>query len=163
MNLNELLAAELKRLEDSQTVKYETAVQSAQGGVVKVQGKEAVMLASNNYLGMSNHPVVCKAAIDGIKKYGYGLASVRFLTGTQTIHLELEKIISKFVQSEDTILALVKRFPNLTVLHVRYSTISSETLLEIAKYASNLKTFVFKGHELTGNVSQQLLSILTIV
>ena len=104
MNLNELLAAELKRLEDSQTMKYETALESAQSGVVKVRGKEVVMLASNNYLGMSNHPVVCKAAIDGIKKYGYGLASVRFLTGTQTIHLELENKISKFLKSEDTIL-----------------------------------------------------------
>jgi glycine C-acetyltransferase len=104
MNLNELLAAELKRLDESQTMKYENALQSAQGGLVKVQGKEAVMLASNNYLGMANHPVVCQAAIDGIKKYGYGLASVRFLTGTQTIHLELEKKISKFLKVEDTIL-----------------------------------------------------------
>jgi len=104
MNLNEILAAELKRLEESQTTKYETALQSAQGGIVKVRGKEVVMLASNNYLGMSNHPVVCKAAIDGIKKYGYGLASVRFLTGTQTIHLELENKISRFLKTESTIL-----------------------------------------------------------
>ncbi|RPI02991.1 MAG: glycine C-acetyltransferase [Ignavibacteriae bacterium] len=104
MNLNEMLAAELKRLEESQTMKYETALESAQGGVVTVRGKEVVMLASNNYLGMSNHPSVRKAAIEGIRKYGYGLASVRFLTGTQTIHLELERKISKFLKSEDTIL-----------------------------------------------------------
>jgi 7-keto-8-aminopelargonate synthetase and related enzymes len=104
MKLNVLLAAELKRLEDTKTFKYETALQSAQGGIVRVSGKELVMLASNNYLGMSNHPVVVKAAINGMKKYGYGLASVRFLTGTQTIHLELEKKISKFLKSEDTIL-----------------------------------------------------------
>jgi len=104
MNLNELLAAELKRLEESQTIKYETVLQSAQNGIVTVRGKQVVMLASNNYLGMSNHPAVCKAAIEGIKKYGYGLASVRFLTGTQTIHLELEKLISKFLKTEDTIL-----------------------------------------------------------
>jgi glycine C-acetyltransferase len=104
MKLNELLAAELKRLEDTKTFKYETTLQSAQGGIVRVSGKEVVMLASNNYLGMSNHPVIVKAAIDGMKKYGYGLASVRFLTGTQTIHLELEKKISKFLKSEDTIL-----------------------------------------------------------
>jgi glycine C-acetyltransferase len=104
MNVNDLLLAELQRLEESKTTKYETALQSAQGGIVKVKGKDVVMLASNNYLGMSNHPVVCKAAIDGIKKYGYGLASVRFLTGTQTIHLELEKKISKFLKIEDTIL-----------------------------------------------------------
>ena len=104
MKLNELLATELNRLKDTKTFKYETALQSAQGGIVRVNGKEVVMLASNNYLGMSNHPVVVKAAIDGMKKYGYGLASVRFLTGTQTIHLELEKKISKFLKSEDTIL-----------------------------------------------------------
>jgi glycine C-acetyltransferase len=104
MKLNELLSAELKRLEDAKTFKYETSLQSAQGGIVKVNDKEVVMLASNNYLGMSNHPVVVKAAINGMKKYGYGLASVRFLTGTQTIHLELEKKISKFLKSEDTIL-----------------------------------------------------------
>ena len=104
MHLNELLAAELNRLDESQTMKYETALQSAQGGVVTVGGKKVVMLASNNYLGMSNHPAVRTAAIEGIKKYGYGLASVRFLTGTQTIHLALEKKISKFLKSEDTIL-----------------------------------------------------------
>jgi len=104
MNANELFAAELKRLEESQTFKYETPLESAQGGVVRVKGKKAVMLASNNYLGMSNHPVVRKAAIAGMMKFGYGLASVRFLTGTQTIHLELEKKISKFLKTEDTIL-----------------------------------------------------------
>jgi glycine C-acetyltransferase len=104
MTANELFAAELKRLEDSNTFKYETALESAQGGVVKVRGKKVVMLASNNYLGMSNHPVVRKAAINGLAKYGYGLASVRFLTGTQTIHLDLERSISKFLKTEDTIL-----------------------------------------------------------
>ncbi len=104
MDIKELLSAELKRLEESKTFKYETALKSSQGGTVKVGSKEVVMLASNNYLGMSNHPAVCKSAIAGIKKYGYGLASVRFLTGTQTIHLELEKKISKFLKTEDTIL-----------------------------------------------------------
>lgn len=104
MNLNDLFAAEMKRLKDTGTYKYETALQSSQGGIVRVEGREAVMLASNNYLGMSNHPAVVKAALDGIKRYGYGLASVRFLTGTQTIHLELEKKISKFLKSEGTIL-----------------------------------------------------------
>ena len=104
MTPNELFAAELKRLEDSKTYKYETALQSAQGGVVQVKGKNVVMLASNNYLGMSNHPSVRKAAIAGLKQYGYGLASVRFLTGTQTIHLELEKKISRFLKTEDTVL-----------------------------------------------------------
>src|SRR5512135_2118128 len=104
MTANELFAAELTRLEESKTFKYETPLESAQGGVVKVKGKKVVMLASNNYLGMSNHPAVRKAAVRGLQKYGYGLASVRFLTGTQTIHLALEQQISKFLRTEDTIL-----------------------------------------------------------
>lgn len=104
MNLNDLLSAELARMEQAQTFKYETELQSAQGGVVKVGGRNVVMLASNNYLGMSNHPKVLKAAVDGLKKYGYGVASARFLCGTQTIHRDLEKKISKFLKTEDTIL-----------------------------------------------------------
>ncbi|MEP0821340.1 MAG: glycine C-acetyltransferase [Ignavibacterium sp.] len=104
MNPQELFLSELKRLEESKTYKYETPLQSPQAGVVKVRGKKVIMLASNNYLGMSNHPKIRKAAGDGIRKYGFGVASVRFLCGTQTIHLELEKQISKFVGAEDTIL-----------------------------------------------------------
>ena len=69
MNFTEAVLAELQRLDEGNLTKYET-----------VLGKSAVMLASNNYLGLSNHPAVCKAAIDGIRTYGYGLASVRFLT-----------------------------------------------------------------------------------
>ncbi len=103
-NVLQLLTSELSRLRETKTYKIETALESPQAGVVKVNGKNVVMLASNNYLGLSNHPVVKKAAIGGIKKYGYGVASVRFLCGTQTIHLELEKKISKFVGAEDTIL-----------------------------------------------------------
>src|SRR3989304_3440544 len=104
MNLSELVSSELRRLETSNTLKHETALQSPQGGVVRVNGKDLVMLASNNYLGMSNHPAVRKAAIEGIKSYGYGVASARFLCGTQTIHRQLEKTIAKFVGTEDAIL-----------------------------------------------------------
>ncbi len=104
MNYIELVTSELSRMRDANTFKYETPLESAQAGVVSVKGKPVVMMASNNYLGMSNHPVVRKAAIEGIKNYGYGVASVRFICGTQTIHLELEKKISKFVGTENTIL-----------------------------------------------------------
>jgi glycine C-acetyltransferase len=62
------------------------------------------MLASNNYVGLANHPAVRAAAIRGIREYGYGVASVRFICGTQDIHLALEKKISKFLGTEDTIL-----------------------------------------------------------
>jgi glycine C-acetyltransferase len=104
MSTDHILAGEIRRIHEANTYKFETAFSTPQAGVVKVNGTNVVMLASNNYLGMSNHPAIKKAAINAITKYGYGMASVRFICGTQTIHLELEKKISKFVGTEDTIL-----------------------------------------------------------
>ncbi len=103
-NIIDLVAREIDQLETDNTFKYESPLQSAQDGLVRVGGKRVVMLASNNYAGLSNHPVVRRAAIRGIKEYGYGVASVRFICGTQDIHLALEKKISKFLGTEDTIL-----------------------------------------------------------
>jgi glycine C-acetyltransferase len=103
-NVLELVAQELHNLEASNTYKYEVPLLGPQDGIVRVAGREAVMLASNNYLGLSNHPAVRAAAIRGIREYGYGVASVRFICGTQDIHLKLEKKISKFLGTEDTIL-----------------------------------------------------------
>src|ERR1700690_2324737 len=103
-NVKDLISAELRHLEETKTYKYETALEGPQGGVVQVKGKKLVMLASNNYLGLSNHPAVKSAAIRGIKEYGYGVASVRFLCGTQDIHRELERKMAKFLHCEDAIL-----------------------------------------------------------
>ena len=102
--LQDLLTNELARLETEQTMKYEVPLQSAQDGTVRVHGKQVVMLASNNYLGFSNHPAIRKASIRGIKDYGYGVASVRFICGTQDIHLKLEKKIARFLGTEDAVL-----------------------------------------------------------
>jgi glycine C-acetyltransferase len=99
-----LLQRELASLAENQTYKYEVPLESAQDGLVRVKGKKVVMLASNNYVGLANHPAVRAAAIRGIREYGYGVASVRFICGTQDIHLALEKKISKFLGTEDTIL-----------------------------------------------------------
>ena len=103
-NLIDLVSKELRLMEEAKTYKYEVPLESAQDAVVRVNGKKVVMLASNNYVGLSNHPVVRKAAIKGIKEYGYGVASVRFICGTQDIHFDLERTISEFLGTEDTIL-----------------------------------------------------------
>lgn len=103
-DIDKLIDDELQRLRETKTYKYEVPLQGPQAGVVKVNRRNVVMLASNNYLGLSNHPAVKKAAMEGLKKYGYGVASVRFICGTQDIHFRLEKQISKFVGCEDTIL-----------------------------------------------------------
>jgi len=89
----------------SGTLKRELLLKSAQGAVVEVEGKgEVIMLTSNNYLGLANHPQIVEAAEKAERDYGYGLASVRFICGTQTIHRELEQRIAGFFGTEDTIL-----------------------------------------------------------
>jgi len=104
--ITEILDTAIKNLHQNKTYKYEVPLQSPQGGVVKVNGKEVVMFASNNYLGLSSHPKIMEAALEGVKKYGYGMSSVRFICGTHEVHLELEKKIAAFLGTEDTILYL---------------------------------------------------------
>ncbi|MCS6815751.1 MAG: glycine C-acetyltransferase [Blastocatellia bacterium] len=99
-----LIAREIEQIKMSKTYKFEVPIESEQDGVVRVDGREVVMLASNNYLGLSNHPKVKEAALRGLCEYGYGLASVRFICGTQKIHLELEQKIAEFVGCEDAVL-----------------------------------------------------------
>ncbi len=99
-----LIAREIEQIKASKTYKFEVPIESEQDGVVRVDGREVVMLASNNYLGLSNHPKVKEAALRGLREYGYGLASVRFICGTQKIHLELEQKIAEFVGCEDAVL-----------------------------------------------------------
>lgn len=98
------LRLELKQAQESKTYKYEVPIDGEQGGTVSVKGRNVVMLASNNYLGLANHPRILKAARDGIDRYGFGMASVRFLCGTQKIHFELEEKIAHFLGLEDAIL-----------------------------------------------------------
>ena len=104
MNLDESIRAELHRLEQTKTFKKETTIESEQGPVVRVAGKEVVMLASNNYLGLASDPRIKEAAIRGVREYGYGVSSVRFLCGTLTVHRQLEEKIASFLGTEDAIL-----------------------------------------------------------
>src|SRR5215813_11513383 len=107
MNPHELYDAldrELDSIKQAKTFKYEVPLESQQGGDVIVEGREVVMLASNNYLGLANHPRIKEAAHRAIDEWGYGLASVRFLCGTEPIHFELERRIAQFVGCETAIL-----------------------------------------------------------
>src|ERR1041384_1116285 len=107
MNVNELystLAGELENIKAAKTFKYEVPLESEQGGTVTVEHERVVMLASNNYLGLANHPRVKEAAHRGLDEWGYGMASVGFRWGTEPIHFELERRIARFVGCEAAIL-----------------------------------------------------------
>jgi glycine C-acetyltransferase len=105
MTLLSTLSSELQTMSDAGTLKRELALKGPQGAVVDVEGYgEVIMLTSNNYLGLADHPAIVEAAEKAERDYGYGLASVRFICGTQTIHRQLEEKIAEFLGTEDTIL-----------------------------------------------------------
>jgi len=105
MSLLSTLQTELEEMRRAGTLKRELPLKSPQGPVVEVEGKgEVIMLTSNNYLGLADHPAIVEAAEKAERDFGYGLASVRFICGTLTIHRQLEERIAAFLGTEDTIL-----------------------------------------------------------
>ena len=101
----EHLTAELTDIKAAGLYKSEREITTAQGAHVGVNGKSEVLnLCANNYLGLAQHPEVIAAAKAGLDNWGYGLASVRFICGTQSLHKQLEHKLSEFLGMEDTIL-----------------------------------------------------------
>ena len=98
------LTDELKEIRDGGLFKSERVIQSQQSAKITVNDESVINFCANNYLGLANHPELIKAAQEGLEKWGFGLSSVRFICGTQTIHKELEKKIAQFLQMEHTIL-----------------------------------------------------------
>lgn len=100
----ENLERELAKLKEQGLYKTERVMTSPQQDVITANGKKVINLCANNYLGLSNHPALVKAAQEALPKYGFGLSSVRFICGTQSIHKDLEKELSQFLGTEDTTL-----------------------------------------------------------
>ena len=98
------LADELASIQAAGLYKNERLIESPQQAAIQVAGKEVLNFCANNYLGLSNNPRLIKAAKEMMDRRGYGMSSVRFICGTQDIHKELEKKISEFFHTEDTIL-----------------------------------------------------------
>jgi glycine C-acetyltransferase len=98
------LAARLEGIRAAGTFKEERVIQGPQGPRVTVGGRELINLCANNYLGLSSDPRVVQAAQEALDRWGFGTSSVRFICGTQEIHRELERRLSAFLGTEDTIL-----------------------------------------------------------
>lgn len=103
-NLANRIAAEIEDIKAAGLYKTEREISSPQGAEITVNGKTVLNFCANNYLGLSSHPEVLKAAKQAIDERGYGMSSVRFICGTQDIHRELERKLSEFLGTEDTIL-----------------------------------------------------------
>src|SRR5690625_1829241 len=103
--LKEMLQTELEQIKKDGLYKEERIITTPQGAVINTTaGEEGINFRANNYLGLSSDPRVIEAAKNTIDTYGYGMSSVRFICGTQTIHKKLEERISEFLGMEDTIL-----------------------------------------------------------
>src|SRR5208283_4333020 len=103
--IRDRLGRETRALEAAGLMKRERIIGSAQGPVVRLaDGRELINLCANNYLGLANHPAVLEAAHRALEHFGYGVASVRFICGTQIVHRELEQKLAAFLQTEDAIL-----------------------------------------------------------
>lgn len=99
------LQDQLSSIHDAGTFKAERVISTSQGAKIQVKDQPPVLnMCANNYLGLSAHPDVIRAAHDALDRWGYGLSSVRFICGTQSIHTELEEAISGFLGTEDCIL-----------------------------------------------------------
>jgi len=94
----------LNNIKEDGLYKEERIITSPQSGNITVKNQKVLNFCSNNYLGLSSHPEIVNAAIDSLKKHGFGMSSVRFICGTQDLHKDLENRISDFLQTEDTIL-----------------------------------------------------------
>jgi glycine C-acetyltransferase len=102
--LKPLLDAQLRAIRDAGLHKDERILDGPQGARVRVAGREVLNFCANNYLGLSSHPEVVRAAHEALDRWGYGLSSVRFICGTQGIHKELETAVARFLGAEDAIL-----------------------------------------------------------
>ena len=102
--MKERLAETLEEIREAGTLKGERPLAGAQSALVSTGGAEVLNFCANNYLGLANDPRIVKAAQDAMDEWGFGLASVRFICGTQELHVELERRVSEFLGTEDTIL-----------------------------------------------------------
>jgi glycine C-acetyltransferase len=102
--LREALNKQLDDIRGRGLYKHERLLQGPQGAAIRVNDREVINFCANNYLGLANHPAVVEAAHEGLKRYGYGLSSVRFICGTQELHKQLEVAIAHFLQKDDAIL-----------------------------------------------------------
>lgn len=104
-NFRQHLQQTLKQIQDDGLSKTESLLASSQDASIQLaDGRQVINLCANNYLGLANHPHITAAAANALASWGFGMASVRFICGTQTLHRQLEETISRFLGTEDTIL-----------------------------------------------------------
>src|SRR5437762_174714 len=96
LRLRGFVKSQLDEVRTKGLYKRERQLEGPQGSAIRVAGRQVINFCANNYLGLANNPAIVEAAADGLRRYGYGMASVRFICGTQDAHKALEQAIAKF-------------------------------------------------------------------
>ena len=137
------LSGMLDGIRDAGLYKNERQITTPQGARVGISdGSEVINLCANNYLGLSQHPEVNAAAMQGLKDWGYGMASVRFICGTQTLHKQLEEVLSDFLGpktlffTQAALTPMVVCMKPFSVQKTRCSQMSSITLASLTGFDS---------------------------
>src|SRR3989338_4911423 len=104
MSFNEQLQSELNEIRDAGMMKITKVIEGRQGAEISIENKKYLNFCGNNYLGLAGSDEMVRVAQEGLEKYGFGMASVRFICGTGTVHTELEVAVAKFFNFEDAIL-----------------------------------------------------------
>ena len=156
------LQNELTGIKNAGLYKQERIIQSQQSAEITVNNKTVINFCANNYLGLANHTQLIQAAKDGVEKWGFGLSSVRFICGTQSIHQQLEEKISAFLQTDDTILYTSCFDANgglfETLLSLEDAVISDA--LNHASIIDGIRLCKAKRHRYTNSDMDELESIL---
>ncbi len=154
--LEKTLARELQELRDTGQYKQYNELQRPQAPRTRMDGQDIVMLSSNNYLGLADHPKVLAAARDAIEKFGMGTASVRFICGTMTCHLELERKICAFIGCEAATTFISCWDANVGLMPTLASTPEDAIFTDALNHASIIdairlskaKRFIYKHRDL---------------
>ena len=156
------LQNELSEIKNAGLYKQERIIQSQQSAEITVNNQTVINFCANNYLGLANHTQLIQAAKDGVEKWGFGLSSVRFICGTQSIHKQLEEKISAFLQTDDTILYTSCFDANgglfETLLSPEYAVISDA--FNHASIIDGIRLCKAKRHRYTNSDMDELESIL---
>src|SRR5258707_10350415 len=104
LQLRPVLQSQLDDIRTRGLYKQERQLQGPQGSAIRVADRDVINFCANNYLGLANHPALVEAAHEGLRRYGYGLSSVRFICGTQEVHKQLESAVARFFGKDDAIL-----------------------------------------------------------
>lgn len=159
------LTAELKQLRETGQFKQALELQLPQQPRTRMNGRDVVMLSSNNYLGLSNHPAVVAAGQKAIQTYGLGTASVRFICGTMTCHLELERKICAFLGCEAATTYISCWDANVAVMPTLAATVEDAIFSDALNHASIIdairlskaQRFIYKHRDL-GELERMLAS-----